>query len=42
VEGKINELQTNGKNNNVRDLYRDTKEIKKGYESRTNIVRWGG
>jgi hypothetical protein len=38
VDGKINELQTDSKNNNVRDLYRDTKEIKNGYEPRTNIV----
>jgi len=25
-------------NNNITDLYWDTKEIKKGYEPRTNIV----
>jgi hypothetical protein len=37
VDGKVNELQTDSKNN-IRDLYRDTKEIKKGYEPRTNML----
>jgi len=35
---KFNELETNSKNNNVRDLYGDTNEFKKGYQHRTNFV----
>jgi hypothetical protein len=32
LEGKINELGTHSKNNNIRDLYRDTNEFNEGYE----------
>jgi hypothetical protein len=30
VKGKINEFETNNKNKNIRDLYRDINEFKKG------------
>jgi hypothetical protein len=30
VKGKINELETNNKNKNIRDLYGGIKEFKKG------------
>jgi hypothetical protein len=29
--GKINELETNNKNKNIRNLYRGINEFKKGY-----------
>jgi hypothetical protein len=32
---KINELETNTKNNNIRDLHRGRNEFKKGYQPRT-------
>jgi hypothetical protein len=33
---KINELETNGKNKNIRNLYRRTNEFKKHYQPRTS------
>jgi hypothetical protein len=35
---KIDELETNSKIENVRDLYTDISDFKKGYQARTNIV----
>jgi hypothetical protein len=32
MKGKINELETNNKNKNIRDLYRGINEFKKGYQ----------
>jgi hypothetical protein len=32
LRGKINELETNNKNKNIRDLYRGINEFKKGYQ----------
>jgi hypothetical protein len=37
--GKINELETNNKNKNSRDLYRGINEFKKGYQPRINITK---
>jgi hypothetical protein len=39
LEGKINELETNNKNKNIRDLYRGINEFKKGYQPRINIIK---
>jgi hypothetical protein len=39
LKGKINELEANNKNKNVRDLYRGINEFKKGYRSRINITK---
>jgi hypothetical protein len=39
VKGKINELETNNKNKNIRDLYRGINEFKKGYQPRINIIK---
>jgi hypothetical protein len=39
LKGKINELQTNNKNKNIRDLYRGINEFKKGYQPRINIIK---
>jgi hypothetical protein len=39
LKDKINELATNGKNKNIRDLYRRIKEFKTGYQTRYNLVK---
>jgi hypothetical protein len=39
LKEKINELETNIKNKNIRDLYKGINELKKGYQPRTNIVK---
>jgi hypothetical protein len=39
LEGKINELETNNKNKNIRDLYRGINEFRKGYQPRINIIK---
>jgi hypothetical protein len=39
LKGKINELETNNKNKNIRDLYRGINEFKKGYRPRINIIK---
>jgi hypothetical protein len=39
LKDKINELVSNSKNKNIRDLYRDINEFKKGYQPRTNLVK---
>jgi hypothetical protein len=36
---KINELATNSKNKNIRDLYRRINEFKRGYQLRNNLVK---
>ena len=37
LKAKIEELETDSKIKNIRDLYRDIYEFKKGYQPRTNI-----
>jgi hypothetical protein len=39
LKNKMNELETNSKNKNIRDLYRGINEFKKGYQPRTNMVK---
>jgi hypothetical protein len=39
LKGKINELESNNKNKNIRDLYRSINEFKKGYQPRINIIK---
>jgi hypothetical protein len=39
LKDKINELESNGKNKNIRDLYRGINEFKKGYQPRTNLEK---
>jgi hypothetical protein len=36
---KINELEANNKNKNIRDLYRGINEFKKGYQPRINMIK---
>jgi hypothetical protein len=38
MKAKTDELETNSKGKNIRDLYRDINDSMKGYQSRTNIV----
>jgi hypothetical protein len=39
LKEKINELQTNSKNKNIRDLYRGINEYKRGHQPRNNLVK---
>ena len=39
LRAKIEELETNSKINNIRDLYRGINDRKKGYQPRTRIVK---
>jgi hypothetical protein len=39
LKGKINDLETNNKNKNIRDLYRGINEFKKGYQPKINIKK---
>ena len=39
LKAKIEELETNSKVNNVRDLYRSINDFKKGYQPRTIMVK---
>jgi hypothetical protein len=39
LKAKINELETNNKNKNIRDLYRRINDFKKCYQPRTNVVK---
>jgi len=39
MTAKIEELETNSKIKNIRDIYRGVIDFKKGYQPRTNIVK---
>jgi hypothetical protein len=39
LKDKINELELDSKNKNIRDLYRGINEFKKGYQPRTNLIK---
>jgi hypothetical protein len=39
LKSKINELETNNKNKNIRNLYRGINEFEKGYQPRINIIK---
>jgi hypothetical protein len=39
LKGKINELESNNKNKNIRDLYRGIIEFKKGYQRRIKTIK---
>jgi hypothetical protein len=39
LRDKINELKTDSKYKNIRDLYRGINEFEKGYQSRTYLVK---
>jgi hypothetical protein len=39
MKDRINELESESKNKNIRDLYRGTDEFTRGYQPRTNLVK---
>jgi hypothetical protein len=39
LKDKTNELPTNSKNKNIRDLYRKINEFKRVYRHRSNLVK---
>jgi hypothetical protein len=39
LKDKINELETNNKNKNIRDLYGGVNDFKKGYQPGINIIK---
>jgi hypothetical protein len=39
LKDKINEIELNSKNKNIRDLYRAITEFKKGYQPKTNVIK---
>jgi hypothetical protein len=39
MKGKLNELETNNENKNIKDLYRGINEFKKGYQPRINLLK---
>jgi hypothetical protein len=39
LKDKINELESNSKNKNIRDMCRGINDFKKGYQPRTNLVK---
>jgi hypothetical protein len=39
LKDKINELATNSKNNNIRDLYRERNAFMRGYKPRNNLLK---
>ena len=39
LRAKIEELEANSKNKNIRDLYRGISDFKKGYQPRCNILK---
>jgi hypothetical protein len=39
LKDKIDELATNSRNNNIRDLYSGISESKRGYQPRSNLVK---
>jgi hypothetical protein len=39
LKDKISKLATNGKNKNIRDLYRGINEFKRGYQPRSNLIK---
>jgi hypothetical protein len=39
LRDKINEIELNSKNKNIRDLYRGITEFKRDYQPKTNLVK---
>jgi hypothetical protein len=39
LKDRIDELATNSKNKNTRDLYRGINDFKRGYQPRSNLVK---
>ncbi|KAJ4431136.1 hypothetical protein ANN_19731 [Periplaneta americana] len=39
LKEKLNEVETNSKNKNIRDLYKGIKKFKNGYQPRVNVIK---
>jgi hypothetical protein len=39
LKNKINELESDSKNKNIKELYRGINKFKKGYQPRSNLVK---
>jgi hypothetical protein len=39
LKDRINEIELNGKNKNIRDMYKGITEFKKGYQPKINLVK---
>ena len=39
LQGKLGEIETKSKNKNIRDLYKEIKDFKKGYQARVNVIK---
>jgi hypothetical protein len=39
LKDKINALEANSKNKNIRELYKGINKFKKGYQPRTNLIK---
>jgi hypothetical protein len=39
LKNKINEIELNNKNKNIRDMYKGITEFKKSYQPKTNLVK---
>jgi predicted NACHT family NTPase len=39
LKDRINELESKSENKNIRDMYRDINDFKKGYQHRTNLIK---
>jgi hypothetical protein len=39
LKAKINKLERNSKDKNIRELYREIRDFEKGYQPRTNLAK---
>ncbi|KAJ4426281.1 hypothetical protein ANN_27093 [Periplaneta americana] len=39
LKEKLNDVETNNKNKNIRDLYKGIKEFKNGYQAKVNVIK---
>ncbi|KAJ4438077.1 hypothetical protein ANN_14016 [Periplaneta americana] len=39
LKEKLNEIETNSRNKNIRDLYKGIEEFKNGYQARVNVIK---
>jgi hypothetical protein len=39
LRGKIDDLESNNKNKNIRDIYRGVNQFKKGYQPTINVIK---
>ena len=39
MKAKVNKLEENSKNKNIREMYKGINEFKKGYQSRAHVIK---